>query len=54
VQASVAVPHDPVLPVPQHGCPSAPQAPHLLPVAVNMQLVPVRHWLVPPPPAQHA
>jgi hypothetical protein len=53
-QASVATLHVPVLPVPQQACPSAPQAPHLLPVALSMQLMPVWHWLVPPPPAQQA
>jgi hypothetical protein len=54
VQASVAALHEPLLPVPQHACPSAPQVPHWLPVAVSMQLMPVWHWLVPPPPAQQA
>ncbi|HJX54925.1 MAG TPA: hypothetical protein VJ801_19345, partial [Polyangia bacterium] len=58
-QVSVAALHEPVLPVPQHACPSAPQAPHWLPVAVSMQPIPpVWHWLVPPspppPPAQQA
>ena len=53
-QVSVAALHEPLLPVPQHACPSAPQVPHWLPVAVSMQLMPVWHWLVPPPPAQQA
>jgi hypothetical protein len=53
-QASVATLHEPVLPVPQQACPSAPQVPHLLPVAPSVQPMPVWHWLVPLPPAQQA
>jgi hypothetical protein len=40
-QASVATLHVPVLPVPQHACPLAPQVPHWLPAALSMQLMPV-------------
>jgi hypothetical protein len=44
------VSHVPVFPVPQHGCPDAPQVPHWLVVAVSRHEKPVRHGDVPPSP----
>jgi hypothetical protein len=42
----------PLLPVPQHDCPDPPQVAHTLPLADNMQDIPLSHDPPPAPPGQ--